>query len=131
MSYFLALSTPSRFINLFSLRFLWPRLPLESFGKCRKFTFIVQGKTRCRRNMQIKIPDESPRRRSIFRCPELLCLSLFGTSYRKILFQPYLAHFLRFRIFSFEKLNLDDFLFKEQKRKTNFENSIWIPVSFK
>ena len=125
MSYFLALSNSSPF------DFFGPGFLFKVLGKVEKFTFIVQGKTRCRRNMQIAIPDESPRRRSILRCPDSLYLSLFGTSHRKTLFQPYLAHSLRFRIFSFEKLNLDDFLIKEQKRKTNFENSIWVPVSFK
>ena len=39
----------------------------------------------------------------------ILHLSLFGTSYPMTLYQPYFAFFLRFFMFSFNKLILDDF----------------------
>ena len=47
-----------RLSKLFSLPFLLPRLPLQSFGKCDKFTSFGQCNTRCKRNMQIEILSE-------------------------------------------------------------------------
>ena len=47
-----------RSIKLFSLSFLLPRLPLQNFGKCDKFTSFAQCNKRCKRNMQIEIPSK-------------------------------------------------------------------------
>ena len=71
-----------RLNKLFSIPFLLPR-PLQSFGKCDKFTSFGQCNTRCKRNMQIEILSESPRRRSKLcrpRHPRIITPLLFGTS---------------------------------------------------
>ena len=51
----------------------------------------------------------------------LLRLSVFGTSYSNKLFQPYFAFSLRFHIFSFHTLYLDDYS-NSRAIKQNFEN---------
>ena len=69
----------------------------------QEFNFVVQCKTQCRLNLEIEIPDESPRWTSTlsWRHCRLWNLLLFGTDSPKTFFQSYLAFFLSFcRCFS-------------------------------
>ena len=104
-------------IKLFSLSFLLPRLPLQNFGKCDKFTSFAQCNKRCKRNMQIEIPSKVREEgQYLFSTPPnyytFYYLVPVGAhhSYRKTIFQPHLTHFLIFGIFYFDRLNLDDFI---------------------
>ena len=106
-----------RSIKLFSLSFLLPRLPLQNFGKCDRFTYFAQCNKRCKRNMQIKIPGKVREGgQYLFSTPPnyytfyYLVPARAHHSYRKTLFQPHLTHFLIFGIFYYDRLNLDDFI---------------------
>lgn len=64
----------------------------------QEFNFVVQCKTQCGLDLQIEIPDESPRWTSTLSCRhfQLWNLLLFGTGSPKTFLQPYLALFLSF-----------------------------------
>ena len=97
-------------------------LSSQCFWKCDSFFSFVRCNTRCKRNMQIEIPDESPRRTwTLCWGRVLLHFSLFGTSYRKTLFQCSLAFYGRICILSFNKLHLNDFSTRDRKNP-NFEH---------
>lgn len=106
-----------RSIKLFSLSFLLPRLPLQNFGKCDKFTCFAQCSKRNKRNMQIEIPGKVREEgQYLFSTPPnyytfyYLVPARAHHSYRKTLFQPHLTHFLIFGIFYYDGLNSDDFI---------------------
>ena len=106
-----------RSIKLFSLSFLLPRLPLQNFGKCDKFTSFAQCSKRNKRNMQIEIPGKVREEgQYLFSTPPnyytfyYLVPARAHHSYRKTLFQPHLTHFLIFGIFYYDRLNSDDFI---------------------
>ena len=105
------------------LAVLWMLLILTFSEMCPKFPLVVQCNTRCKWNMQIEIPNESPRKTSTSRRKpfRLGHLSLHGTS-SLVLSAVYSV---RWKILSFfRQIKLNHVL--QLKRKNTKFKKIWL-----